>query len=227
MAVELSDSSSKEGELECNEGEGDPDKGGEMCWNEFIRTESGPELVAKIAMIPEPSDFIPPVSIFVVVGVVGGNEEGGKDDMVRTRHVQASEFMLFRTKYTRYSVTAMPRCPSCGKILPSNDAIQRHMNQPTSRCHRWVDDLVRLSEIEEVEAANLWQGGALDQYYVPEDRNPRDPSWFGGAEGAMDADMDIDPVQGSVEEFPGAAKVFPGERQTFLGAFDDDSFSNE
>ena len=39
--------------------------------------------------------------------------------------------------------------------------------------------------------------------------------------------MDIDPVQGSVEEFPGAAKVFPGERQTFLGAFDNDSFSNE
>ena len=90
-----------------------------------------------------------------------------------------------------------------------------------------MDDLVHLSEIEEIEAANLWQGPTLDQYYVPEDRNPRDPSRFGGAEEAMDVDMDIEPVQGSVEEFPGAAKVFPGEWQTFLGVFDSDSFSNE
>ena len=66
----------------------------------------------------------------------------------------------------------MPQCPSCSKILPSNDAIQQHMNQPTSRCHIWVDDLVCLSEIEEIEAANLWQGPTLNQYYMPEDWNP-------------------------------------------------------
>ena len=41
--------------------------------------------------------MIPPVSIFVIVGVVGGKEEGDKDDMVRARQ-QASESMLFRMK---------------------------------------------------------------------------------------------------------------------------------
>ena len=46
----------------------------------------------------------------------------------------------------------MPHCPSCSKILPSDEAIQRHMNQPASRCHRWVDDLICLSKINEIEA---------------------------------------------------------------------------
>ena len=52
MAVELSDSSCKERELVCNKGDADRDKGGKACWNELVRTESGLELVAKIAMIP-------------------------------------------------------------------------------------------------------------------------------------------------------------------------------
>ena len=51
IAVELNDSSCKEREPVCSEGEGDPDEGGEMCSNGFIHTESGPELVAKIAVI--------------------------------------------------------------------------------------------------------------------------------------------------------------------------------
>jgi len=94
-----------------------------------------------------------------------------------------------------------------------------------SHCHRWVDNLVRFSEIDEVEVVNP-QHGALDAY-VPEDWNPPSPSRFGGAEEAMDVDMGPDPVWGLVEEFPDAAKIFPGERKTFLGTFDSDAFSNK
>ena len=96
------------------------------------------------------------------------------------------------------------------------------MNQPTSRCHSWVDDLVRLSEIETA----LPQQSALDAYLL-EDRNPQSSSRFGDAEENMDVDMGSECGQGSVEEFPGAAKIFPGERKTFLGTFDSDTFSNE
>ena len=116
----------------------------------------------------------------------------------------------------------MPQCPSCGKIMPSNDAIQRHMNQPTSRCHRWINDLVQLSETE----ATIPQQGALNPY-VLDDRNTPSPNRFGGTAGAMDVDMGWEPVQLSVEEFSGATKIFPGERKTFLGTFDSDTFSNE
>ena len=99
------------------------------------------------------------------------------------------------------------------------------MNQPTSHCHGWVDNLVRLSKIEEVEGANLRQG-TLNPYCVSQDRNLPSLSRFGDVE-AMDIDMGTEPILGSVDEFPSAAKVFPGERQTFLGAFDGDTFSNE
>ena len=100
------------------------------------------------------------------------------------------------------------------------------MNQPASRCNGWVDNLVRIFAIDEVEATNPLQG-VLDGYAL-EDQNPPSPGRFGGAEGAVDVDMDPEPVQGStVEEFPGAAKVFPGEWVTFLGRFDRDAFSNQ
>ena len=232
IAVELSNSSYKEREPVWNEGEGDPDKGGGVCSNEAIRTELGLELVAKIAVIPVVrSEAVPPVSILVIVGVVGGKEEGGRDDMVRaTWACTLAGFRIRAISHEAYEIlcdqTAMPQCLSCGKILPSNDAIQRHMNQPTSRCHGWVDNLVRLSEIEEVEGTNLRQGTRVDQYCVSEDRNPPFLSRFGGVE-AMDIDMGAEPILGLADEFPGAAKIFPGERQTFLGAFDGDTFSNE
>ena len=70
------------------------------------------------------------------------------------------------------------------------------------------------------------QQGALDPY-VLDDRNTPSPNRFGGAAGAMDVDMGWEPIQLSVEEFSGAAKIFPGEWKTFLGTFDSDTFSNE
>ena len=117
---------------------------------------------------------------------------------------------------------AMPRCPSCSKILPSDEAIQRHMNQPASRCHRWVDDLVRLSEIDEIEAVH---NPHLSEIVHSPQENWTSPS--PGRFDGMDGTIDRDPSNEFVEEFPGAAKIFQDERNTFLHKFDQDRFSNE
>ena len=90
------------------------------------------------------------------------------------------------------------------------------MNQPTSHCHCWVDDLVCLSEINEIEAVHSPQ----------EDWNPPNPPSLGrfdGEEAAMDVTIDSGPSKGFMEEFPGAAKIFQGgEQNTFLCKFDQD-----
>ena len=51
---------------------------------EFIHAaESGPlELVGKIAMMSVTSETALPLSVFIVDGVVGGKEEGGRDDIL-------------------------------------------------------------------------------------------------------------------------------------------------
>ena len=83
-AVELSDSSQRERELVWNKGDGDRDRGGEVYSLKFIcAAESGPlELIGKIAVMSVTSETALPVSIFIVDGVVGGKEEGGRDDIL-------------------------------------------------------------------------------------------------------------------------------------------------
>ena len=124
----------------------------------------------------------------------------------------------------------MPHCPSCSKILPSDEAIQRHMNQPASRCHRWVDDLIRLSKINEIEAPQDVRSeiNEFDGVHSPqEDWNPLSPGRFNRGEAAMDAVIDRGHDNGLVEQFPGAAKTFQSESHTFLHEFDQDHFSKE
>ena len=103
---------------------------------------------------------------------------------------------------------AMPCCPSCSKILPLDEAIQQHMNQPVSHCHWWVDDLVRLSEIV---------------HSPQEDWTPPSLGRFDG----MDGIIDRGPSNELVEGFSGAAKIFQDKWNTFLQKFDQDHFSNE
>ena len=127
IAVELSNSSYKEREPVCNEGEGDPDKGGGVHSNEAIRTELGLELVAKIAVIPVVrSEAVPPVSILVVVGVVGGKEEGGRDDMVRATWAMYTD-RLQNSCYFARSIRDTPRSDRHAPVpkLWQNIAIQR------------------------------------------------------------------------------------------------------
>ena len=157
----------------------------------------------------------------IVAVVVGGKEEGGRDDMADSQKKRPTVSRCEHLPRPTPPPLTMPRCPSCSKILPSDEAVQRHMNQPASHCHRWVDDLVRLSEVNEIEAVHNPQQdwNSLD---------PPDPDRFDEAEAEMDVIVDEGPGDGLVEEFPGAAKIFQvGEQNTFLHKFDQDPFSNE
>lgn len=127
----------------------------------------------------------------------------------------------------------MPRCPSCSKILPSDSAILRHMNQPTSRCHGWVDNLVEIGELLEQEPGQATRNGlALAPGPSPEVAQTLDspitvPRSFENLEDETEEAQPEDTYQGNVEEFPGAASVFAHQANTFLQHFDRDQFSQE
>lgn len=118
----------------------------------------------------------------------------------------------------------MPRCPSCSKVLPSDNAVLRHMNQPTSRCFGWVDNLVQIGELLEQES---------EEKNIRNSKSPQLAHWQSIGEcSAPDDNMDIDrpelePDRGTIEEFPGAARVFAQQQNSFLDHFDRDRFSEE
>lgn len=121
----------------------------------------------------------------------------------------------------------MPRCPSCSKILPSDNAVLRHMNQSTSRCFGWVDNLVQIGELlaQDSEENNIRRGPNLPaptHWQPTEEWNAQDQ------EMEMEIDLpDPEPYRGTVEEFPGAAAVFAQQQNSFLDRFDRDKFSHE
>lgn len=117
----------------------------------------------------------------------------------------------------------MPRCPSCGKLLSSEDAVLRHMNQPASRCFGWTDNLVQIGELLEAEenhSSQPPQAGHLQAAH-------RHPSADWNQPDEMNVDLPDGPCGGTVEEFPGAAAIFAHQQNSFLDRFDRDQFSNE
>ncbi|KAF9232757.1 hypothetical protein BU15DRAFT_67191 [Melanogaster broomeanus] len=104
------------------------------------------------------------------------------------------------------------------------------MNQPSSHCHGWVDQLVHLSEVLEAEEEQNAQPHCQSSSWEFEGPNPPSPggSWLDGRENInMDIATDSDPGWGLVDEFPGAARIFTDGRETFLNRFDLDTFSKE
>lgn len=124
-------------------------------------------------------------------------------------------------------VQLMPRCPSCRKILPSDNAVLRHLNQSTSRCHGWVDSLIQIGEhLEEVNSEGNGPSPELALQASPARRS------FGREQmdieqPEMDVDQPEEPYQGAVEQFPGAASIFLRQPNSFLERFDRDRFSQE
>jgi hypothetical protein len=119
----------------------------------------------------------------------------------------------------------MPRCPSCSKVLPSDNAVLRHLNQPTSRCFGWVDNLVQIGE--------LLEQNSEEKNIRTSPKSPELANWQPTGEwSALDDEMDVDRREpeldsGTLEEFPGAARVFAHQQNSFLDHFDRDQFSQE
>lgn len=104
------------------------------------------------------------------------------------------------------------------------------MNQPASRCHGWVDNLVQIGELLDKEANSE---GRIANSASPESVAQASGGWKPpareslGLEEEIDVDQPGDPHQGTVEEFPGAAAIFLRQPNSFLERFDRDQFSQE
>ena len=104
VTVELSDPSYERREGAHNERVGD-DGGGEAFWLK--------------RMSPELSELATIVAV-----VVGGKEEGGRDDMADSQKKRPTVSCCKHLPRPTPPPLTMPRCPSCSKILPSDEAVQ-------------------------------------------------------------------------------------------------------
>lgn len=98
------------------------------------------------------------------------------------------------------------------------------MNQPSSRCHGWVDQLVQIGELVD-DVASMPKKGPTRV------ASPDSPAGFEGWNSPNYSEhdaMDVDPPQQSlVEEYPGAAATYNQERKSFLQHFDQDQFAEQ
>src|ERR1700683_891481 len=39
------------------------------------------------------------------------------------------------------------RCISCSKRFPSHEALEHHLNHPSTSCQPWMDDVMRISQV--------------------------------------------------------------------------------
>lgn len=101
------------------------------------------------------------------------------------------------------------------------------MNQPSSRCHGWVDQLVQIGELVEPIVVPKKRRAVMEpqRSAAYEDWNPPSPMDLHHPEDPMD--VDSAGQQCVVEEFPGAATTYEQERTSFLRRFDQDQFSEE
>lgn len=99
------------------------------------------------------------------------------------------------------------------------------MNQPASRCHGWVDNLIQIGELLDTES-NIGNPDSPPPESVAQAYGDCDSPARGSLE-LHDEDEPGDPYQGTVEEFPGAAAIYSRQQNSFLERFDRDQFSQE
>lgn len=99
------------------------------------------------------------------------------------------------------------------------------MNQPSSRCNGWVDQLVQIGEMVEPGEVVVQEQAKFGDRHPP---SPRDHN-FDHSEGEMDVETETAPQSSCVDEFPGAAVIHyeQDSQMPFLKRFDQDRFSQE
>jgi hypothetical protein len=95
------------------------------------------------------------------------------------------------------------------------------MNQPTSRCFGWVDNLVQIGELLEQEAEEK------NTHNSPQLVHRQPATEWNTDNDTLDVDTPDETHGEIVEEYPGAAAVFVQRQKTFLDRFDQDQFSHE
>ncbi|KAG1856780.1 hypothetical protein F4604DRAFT_1931785 [Suillus subluteus] len=109
------------------------------------------------------------------------------------------------------------RCPSCGKPFQNDKFVLQHLNQPTSQCFNWNDNLICFSgppvQPEEPQAS------------LPEDDN--DAWMMEDHPGPEDGDTGVKADDGEeVVVYVGAAKTW-GTGTTFMKQFESDAYAEE
>ena len=62
----------------------------------------------------------------------------------KSRH--ASSSLSFISPPLRSSLSPMPRCPRCSRKCKTDTRLLQHMNHPTSKCIRFLDEVIQISE---------------------------------------------------------------------------------
>lgn len=110
----------------------------------------------------------------------------------------------------------MRHCPNCGKAFKNSSRVSRHLSQPRSTCHGWINDLVRIQ----------------DEIDPLEHHQDEEPMFTANEDDAMDVDGSYGhgEVAGDALEieahdfFEGAGRIY-GQGKSFMEVFDSDRFA--
>lgn len=114
-----------------------------------------------------------------------------------------------------------PRCPECGKAFNDERQVQRHLDQPQSRCNR--DDV---QFVNPLELLRLAEHGSRSAQVSHDDSDGSVKSVSMESLSISDDGIPETANSSPKEYFEGAAKVYGNNGRTFLKAFDEDQFAD-
>ncbi|KAH7905390.1 hypothetical protein BJ138DRAFT_1138293 [Hygrophoropsis aurantiaca] len=118
------------------------------------------------------------------------------------------------------------RCPSCGRRFQNATRVAQHMNQPTSTCVPWQNDLIRLSQARRITRPRNTTPGPTTQV----DSEQMEFSVDSDVPQATDVEnMGVELVEesaGKIEWFEGAGMTY-GAGDSFMSRFNSDPYADD
>lgn len=118
-----------------------------------------------------------------------------------------------------------PSCPQCGKAFDSEVQVQRHLNQPRTKCHQRPIAFADTTGLIEQFAAQPWTHHLPGREELRDfQRRPRHDASQSGH--SRHGSVDSETLDTSISDyFPGAAKVVDQSSTKFMDTFDQDRFA--
>jgi hypothetical protein len=132
------------------------------------------------------------------------------------------------------------RCISCERRFSSYQALEHHLNHPSTSCRPWMDDVVKVSElIRNAHQSQLQHAPPLQDMDIPmqDQEEFLNDDWELNGGGPID-ELELDPprihlvphadsdINQRRDCYPTAARVY-GKGHMFMDVFDADRFADK
>ena len=139
---------------------------------------------------------------------------------------------------SRLPMPSKIRCISCEKRFSSHQALEHHLNHPSTSCRPWMDDVVRVSELlGNADQSQIQRSPPLQDAFMQDgeelpnfDWEPNDRGGLNEHDPPSNCHHDVPPTDSDTgrhqDRYPFAARVY-GKGHTFMDVFDADPHADK